>query len=320
MEPLLKFLRQPWLITSRRLVLLMFVFVELGILAESVYSWECNLYGIWYASPWLFGVSEGGCWLVGCVTTVLLLYWGWIEWRRYRATKSAKAGEAGSEVQKEQPLPDSGNVKVRCSWLRRWWDVWVLLLVLLVCRPLEYWFDYLSGNRSLLVVSCSSVHGDSNSARAEWLSASARAEGVLASTPKEQGAHLHSFNLPEGDFKVCCDASRTYFALSHVRSTRRFTLRPHFDIPGEIDLYMCPLNTEQERKRVQSLLDYYEENPQAPRPRIRHMPFTLCQDAAVLYLDYGEYAFLPVPKGTESSDVPALIYFSLQPNDEESRR
>ncbi len=313
MEPLLKFLRQPWLITSRRLVLLLFVFVELGILAESVYGWECDLYGVWHASPWLFGVSEGGYWLIGCVAVVLLLRWGWIVWRRCRAVKSALVAEAGSDVQKELPPSDSGDAKVSPSRLRRWWDVWVLLLVLLVCRPLEYWFDYLSGNRSMLVVSCSAVHGDSNSARAEWLSASARAEGVLARIPEGQGAHLHSFNLPEGDFKVCCDASRTYFALSHVHRTRRFTLRPHFDIPGEIDLYMCPLNTEQDRKRVLSLLDYYAENPQAPRPRIRRMPFTLCQDAAVLYLDYGEYAFLPVPKGTAPSEVPALIYFSLQP-------
>lgn len=313
MESLLKFLRQPWLVTTRRLILLLLVFIEIGILAESVYSWECDLYGCWHAAPWLYGVSVGGYWLLGGVTAVLLLIWGWKVWQRYRAAKAAMAEAEGDGIQMELPLPDLGTAKVRCSRLRRWWDVWLLLLVLLVCRPLEYWFDYLSGSRSLLVVSCAGAHGDGNTARAAWLSANARAAGVLAGTPTEQGAHLHSFNLPDGDFKVSCDASLTYFSLSHVRRTRRFTLRPHFDIPGEIDLYICPLNSEQDRKRVLSLLARYAENPQAPRPRIRRMPFTLCQDAAVLYLDYGEYAFLPVPKGTEPSEVPALIYFSLLP-------
>ncbi len=313
MESLLKFLRQPWLVTTRRLVLLLLVFIEIGILAEAVYGWEYDLYGCWHAAPWLFGVSLGGYWLVGCVTVGLLLRWGWTVWQRYRASKAALATAEGDGVQMELPLPDMGTAKVRCSWLGRWWDVWLLLLVLLVCRPLGYWFDYLSGNRSLLVVSCSGVHGEGKTARAAWLSANARAEGVLAGTPMGEGTHLHSFNLPEGDFKVSCDSSLTYFALSHVRRTRRFTLRPHFDIPGEIDLYICPLNTEQDRQRVLSLLARYAENPQAPRPRIRRMPFTLCQDSAVLYLDYGEYAFLPVPKGAAPSEVPALIYFSLRP-------
>ncbi|MDO5470180.1 MAG: hypothetical protein Q4F38_02670 [Akkermansia sp.] len=301
MERIVTFLRQPWLITLRRLVLMQLVFVALWYLAAYARSWEGDFYGCTRLHVPIAVVAIAGCIvvpLVGCV--LYALYW----WRKRRV--SPLPAEAAEPAADEKPAPPAPGV------LRRWWDAWVLLVVLAVSVPLCYWYHYKAENRSHLTISCQGGHGEGASAYADWVSPEATAQGVCERLPAER-PYLHSFLLPDGDFCVGCKNSSTSFALSHIRSTRRFTLKPHFDIKGAIDLYICQIKTDEDRRRTHTLLNYYMENPNARRPRIRRMPFTLCENAAVLYLDYGEYVLLPVHKGGDPTEAPALIYISLQP-------
>lgn len=305
-------LRQPWLATLRRLVLLCCAFVVLGRLASRVRAWSGDFYGSEPVHVWLTVVARVGGVIVLLVGMVLLLRWGVKQWLLRRRKPQPGESEPPEAVQAELPLSYPEPPVGRGGHLRRWWDVWLLLLTLAVCVPLGYWYDYLDSGKSTLYVSCQGAHGDAEFARAAWQSADAAAEGVLECRPKS-AAYLHTFRLPDGDFRITCQTGATSFALSHIRSTRRFTLKPHFDIAGEIDLYICPIRNDADRRRVRTLLNYYMENPQARRPRIRRMSFSRCQDSAVLYLDYGEYVLLPVPRGAQPSDAPALIYFALQP-------
>jgi len=308
-ERLCTYLRHPRLILLRRLVMLWLVFVLLGCLACHAMVWEVDFYGYVPVYEPLRWVACMGGLVVPVLILAVIVWWGVRFYVERRREKKAAAEVVAEEVQMELPLV---YPVAKPGYMRRWWDVWLLLFALGVCVPLCWWFDYLESSKSTLRVSCQGNHGDSVFARAAWDSPGALAEGVQERLPAE-APYLHSFRLPDGDFRVTCQTGATSFALSHIRRTRRFTLRPHFDISGEIDLYICPILNEPDRKRVRTLLNYYMENPQARRPRIKRMSFSRCEDAAVLYLDYGEYVLLPVPKGTEPSDAPALIYLSLLP-------
>lgn len=110
-------------------------------------------------------------------------------------------------------------------------------------------------------------------------------------------AYLHHFLSFDCDFNVCCDKQGELLFICQIRKTRRFTLHPHLTPSDEVGLYISPVRTDAESKRVRTLLKYYMTNPQGRRPYIRRMPFTRCQDSAVLYLDYGEYVLLPIPLG-----------------------
>lgn len=315
-EHLSRLLHRPWLTILRRLVLVWLVFVALGCLSSAARAWECDFYGCMPVYVPLTIISLTGCVLVPLVGLVMLAVWGWrVRCRRRREQLAAAAAEAVDPevgVQMELPLTFPPPTPPAQGKLRRWWDVWVFLFALLVCVPLSYWYHYRADNRSTLQVSCQGAHGDYVFARAAWNSDDATAEGVAERLPAT-APYLHTFHLPDGDFQVDCQTGSTVFALSHIRGTRRFTLKPHFNIEGEVELYICSIINDEDRKRVKTLLNYYMNNPQARRPRIRRMNFTRCQDAAVLYLDYGEYVLLPVPKGTEPSEAPALIYISLLP-------
>lgn len=315
MEQLRRFFAQSWLITLRRLVMLMFVFVALGYLAYYAREWEFDLYGCAKLYVPLAIITMIGCAAVPLLGIIWGIYVGLrCQFRRRKAKREVE--QAGAEemtddgVQLQLPLsyPPSKEPGRKASR----WDIWLALWVVVLCVPLCYFYHYRASQRSMLTVSCAGVHGDSVVARAEWLTAGAPAEGVKEHmAPAEP--YLHTFYLPDGDFSVSCESGTTAFSLSHIRETRRFTLKPRFNIEGDIDLYICPIVHDNDRKRVRTLLQYYVQNPQSRRPRIRRMPFTKCQDSAVLYLDYGEYVLLPVPVGTELSEAPALIYLSLLP-------
>lgn len=289
--------------------MLWLVFLTLGYLAAYAKLWEGDFYGYVPVHIPLSWVACIGGASVLVAALVVFLWWGWRYWMERRRKKLEAAAADGEGVQMELPLVYPRPVH---GCVRRWWDVWLLLLTLAICVPLCWWYDYREAGKSTLSVSCQGSHGDYVFARAAWDSPGAPAEGVAERLPAA-APYLHNFRLPDGDFRVSCQTGATSFALSHIRKTRRFTLKPHFDISGEIDLYICPILNEPDRKRVRTLLNYYMENPQARRPRIKRMSFSRCEDAAVLYLDYGEYVLLPVPKGTEPSDAPALIYLSLLP-------
>ena len=316
-ERISTYLRLPWLATLRRVVLSGSAFVVLGCFANHVRAWEGDFYGHVPVHVGLTIAARVGCVVVLLVGLWLLLRWGVGQWlsRRKKTEPEPEPTETvedGEAVQAELPLTYPEPPVVQPGRLRRWWDVWFFLLMLAVCVPLGYWYDYRDAGKSTLSVSCQGANGDYVFERAVWQSANAVAEGVMEKLPAS-APYLHTFRLPNGDFRLSSPTGATSFALSHIRSTRRFTLKPHFDIEGEVDLYICPIRNEADRRRVRTLLNYYMENPQSRRPRIKRMSFTRCQDAAVLYLDYGEYVLLPVPRGSEPSDAPSLIYFSLLP-------
>ena len=296
MDRIITYLRQPWLVTLRRSVALLLVSVSLWYLAAAMRGWESDLYGgTMYHVPVAI-ISICGCILVPVVAcTILGLRW-WKQ-RRNAAQPDAVAEEAPRK---------------RASLWLRMWDIWVLLVALAVCLPLRYAYEKLAESRSTMTISCQGIHGEGAFAYVNWVSPEAKAEGVRELQPAAH-PYLHSFRLPDGDFRVGCKSGPASFELSHIRRTRRFTLKPHFDIKGQVDLYISPIRTEEDRRRTHTLLNYYMENPRASRPRIKRTDFSLCENAAVLYLDYGEYVMLPVPKGGDPKEAPALIYISLKP-------
>lgn len=306
-----------WLVTLRRLLMLMVTFVAVGYLAYYAREWEMDFYGCTKIYVPLAIVSIIGSLGVLGMGLLWLVYIGlrrWIHSRRAaRKSEEAAQDESSEEgVQLELPLSYPPPAAPSGSLLKRRWDIWLAAGSIVICVPLCYLFCYLAAGRSELTVSCPGPHGDDCVALAAWTTTGAAAEGVKERQPSK-APYLHTFYLPDGDFNVSCKSGATSFAISHIRKTRRFTLKPRFNIEGEIDLYICPIVQENDRRRVQTLLQYHVQNPQTRRPRIRRMPFTKCQDAAVLYLDYGEYVLLPVPVGTEFSEAPALIYLSLRP-------
>ena len=314
MERLRTIIRHPALITTRRLVMVFVAFVLLARLAGALYLWECDLQGYEPVWPYMHLVARIGLWGVPMIGLLLVLFYLFRLWQGKRRSRMAAAAEPENDeaVQLELGLtfpPPTPPVQGR---LRRWWDIWVLVLAALICLPLTEWYVYRSECRSELTVSCIGSHADSAGACAQWLSATAPAEKVGEHSPSP-APYLHRFLLPDGDFKICCDKQGELLSVSHIRKTRRFTLRPHFAPADEVELYISPVRTDAERKRVKTLLKYYMANPQARRPYIRRMPFTRCQDSAVLYLDYGEYVLLPIPLGDKPTFAPALIYISLQP-------
>ncbi len=314
LERLRSFIRQPWLITLRRLVMVVCCCILIERLAGTLYVWECDLQGYSPLWPVLHWVAVIGLWTAPIVGLLMLgCWWGrrWWYGRRRAHAADAQDSEQGEGVQLELALSYPPSAPTR-SRLFRWWDIWLLLLTALICVPWGEWYTYRAANRSELIISCVGQHSSPCRARAEWQSLAAPASAVCEHEP-QPAPYLHRFLLPDGDYCVSCARSGEMFNISHIRKTRRFTLRPHFAPEDRVELYICPINTETERKRVRALLQYYMANPQARRPRIRRMPFTRCHDSSVLYLDYGEYVLLPIPLGDKSMFVPALIYISLQP-------
>lgn len=314
MERLRTILRHSAFITTRRLVMVFVAFVLLERLAGALYLWECDLLGYNPVWPHVHLVARIGLWGVPSIGLLLLLLYLFRLWQARRCTSMAAAVEPESEeaVQLELGLtipPPTPPVQGR---FRRWWDIWLLVLTAIICVPLTEWYVYRCECRSEFTVSCIGSHADTAGAQAQWLSATAPAEQVGERTPAP-APYLHRFLLPDGDFNIRCDKQGELLSISHIRKTRRFTLRPHFAPSDEVELYISPVRTEAERTRVQKLLKYYMSNPQARRPYIRRMPFKRCQDSAVLYLDYGEYVLLPIPLGDKPTFAPALIYISLQP-------
>lgn len=312
LERLRTFIRQPWLLTLRRLVMVVCCCVLIERLAGALYAWECDLQGYDPMWPVLHWVAIVGLWGAPSVGLLMLgTYWGryWLRLRRERAAAAAAEGE--ESLQMELPLTFIPTVP-KHGRLRRWWDVWLLVLTALVCVPLIEWYIYRAECRSELIISCVEQHSSPCEARAVWQSSGALAEAVgeHASSP---APYLHRFLLPDGDFRLTCGKGGDLFTISHIRKTRRFTLRPHFAPEDGVELYICPVTNDSERKRVEALLQYYMANPQGRRPRIRRMPFTPCRDSSVLYLDYGEYVLLPVPLGYNPTFSPAVIYVSLHP-------
>ena len=314
MERLRTILRHSAFITTRRLVMVFVAFVLLERLAGALYLWECDLLGYNPVWPHVHLLARIGLWGVPIIGLLLLLFYLFRLWQARHRFRMAAAVEPESEeaVQLELGLtipPPTPPVQGR---FRRWWDIWLLVLVAIICVPLTEWYVYRCECRSEFTVSCIGSHADTAGARAQWMSATAPAEQVRERMPAP-APYLHRFLLPDGDFNICCDKQGELLSVSHIRKTRRFTLRPHFAPSDEVELYISPVRTDAERKRVQKLLRYYMANPQARRPYIRRMPFTRCQDSAVLYLDYGEYVLLPIPLGDKPTFAPALIYISLQP-------
>lgn len=314
MERLRTILRHPALITTRRLVMVLVAFVLLERLAGALYLWECDLLGYEPFWPHVHLAARIGMWGVLIIGLLLLLWYLFRLWQARCQARMAAAAEPeeGEAVQLELGLAFPPPTPPVQSRLRRWWDIWFLLMVAIICVPLTEWYVYRCECRSELTVSCIGSHADSAGARAQWQSLAAPAEQVGEHTPAP-APYLHRFLLPDGDFNITCDKQGELFSISHIRKTRRFTLRQHFAPSDEVELYISPIRTAAERKRVQKLLKYYMANPQARRPYIRRMPFTRCQDSAVLYLDYGEYVLLPIPLGYKPTFVPALVYISLQP-------
>ncbi len=279
-------------------------------LAGAVYTWECDLLGYAPLWRWLHVVALVGLWGAPAAALLLAVIWGVCAYRARKAAKEKAADAAEVGVQLELPLrfpPPAVHGR-----FRRYWDIWLLVLVALATLPLVEWYEYRVSCRSELTVSCLWQHDEQYEARAECRSSAALAVAVGEHLPAPE-PYLHRFYLPDGDYHVKCSMSGELFTLSHIRKTRRFTLRPHFAPEDEVELYICPIRTDAERKRVNALLKHYLANPQARRPRIRRMPFTRCQDASVLYLDYGEYVLLPVPQSDKETKAPALMYVSLQP-------
>lgn len=316
-ERLVTYLRHPWLIIARRSVMVLLVFIVLGNLADAVERWESPFYGASAYGGILGRISLIGIWGVWLAVVAMLGGWGLRRWLRYRreqlAAQAAEAERSDEDgVQLELPLEYPPPAPRQHGALYRWWDVWLLAVTLTLCIPLEKWYDYQSSRRSEFVISCSAVSSEGHPVRAVWNSDEACAEGVLGSTPAAT-PHIHHFLLPDGDFSIHCGTAPPVLSISHIRSSRRFTLTPNFNKEDQVELYICRISTDAERKRVMTLLHHYMENPMARRPRIRRMPFTRCQDSSVLYLDYGEYVLLPIPLGFTNSFAPALIYISLQP-------
>ncbi len=313
MERLRTILRHSAFITTRRLVMVFVAFVLLERLAGALYLWEGDLLGYNPVWPHVHLVARIGLWGVPIIGLLLLLFYLFRFWQARRSLLMAAAEpEMDEAVQLELGLtipPPTPPVQGR---FRRWWDIWLLVLVAIICVPLTEWYVYRCECRSEFTVSCIGSHADTAGARAQWMSATAPAEQVRERMPTP-APYLHRFLLPDGDFNICCDKQGELLSVSHIRKTRRFTLRPHFAPSDEVELYISPVRTDAERKRVQKLLKYYMSNPQARRPYIRRMPFKRCQDSAVLYLDYGEYVLLPIPLGDKPTFAPALIYISLQP-------
>lgn len=313
LERLRTFIRQPWLITLRRLIMVVCSCALIERLAGALYVWECDLQGcspLWPVLHWVAVIGFWGAPIVGVL--MLSVWWGrrWLQLRRERVAATA-AAEEDEGVQMELPLTYPPAVPVH-GRLRRRWDIWLLVLTALICVPLTEWYIYRATNRSEFIVSCVGEHALSCMARAEWQSSGALAPSVGEHVPSP-ATYLHRFLLPDGDFCVRCDRGGELFTISHIRKTRRFTLRPHFSPEDKVELYICPISTDKERKRVLDLLQHYMTNPQARRPRIRRMPFTHCRDSSVLYLDYGEYVLLPIPQGYKHNFSPAIIYISIQP-------
>lgn len=314
---LVTYLRHPWLIIARRNVMVLVAFIVLGNLAETVQRWEGPFYGGSEYGGLLRWISVIGIWGVWVVAAAMLGGWflrRWLHHRRDRiaalAVEAARSQEDG--VQLELPLVYPPPPARQHGALYRWWDVWLMVVTLALCMPLEKWYDYQCERRSEFIISCSAPHTEGSRARAVWNSANACAEGVqecAAALPP----YLHQFLLPDGDFSIQCGSNAPLLSLSHIRSSRRFTLTPNFQVEDQVELYICRITTEAERKRVNKLLLHYMENPGARRPRIKRMPFTRCQDSSALYLDYGEYVLLPIPLGYTNSFTPALIYISLKP-------
>lgn len=309
-ERLRSFINHPRFIILRRLVMVVVYCILIERLAGALYIWECDLLEHAPLWRWLHVVALVGMWGAPGAAVLLSVVWGVRSYRARRSAKENAAIEGEESVQLELPL----KFPPPCAQgrFKRFWDVWLLVVVALVTLPLTEWYQYLVSCRSELTVSCLGGHAEQYEARAECRSSSAPAAAIGEHLPVPE-SYLHRFYLPDGDYHVKCSKSGDMFTLSHIRKTRRFTLRPLFAPADEVELHICPIRTDAERKRVMALLNYYMGNPQALRPRIRRMPFTRCQDASVLYLDYGEYVLLPIPQSDKPTNVPQLFYLSLQP-------
>lgn len=277
-------LHHPRLVASRRWLVLWLVFIMLAVVAGQVERWEEDFHGFWLLHILLYLLAGLGIVVVPVLAGVVELR----AWRRLKATGA------------RPPLAD---------WRRGWWDMWLLGLVLLVSLVLGRWYDVQAEARSELCFSCSGAHGEHVFARAMWQSRDARVEEIAERLPRTAG-HLHTLYLPDGDYSVVCQTGSPAFYISLNRGAYSFNLRLQQEEGPAVQYRLCRLRSDEERFRVMHQL---EQGGKYSR-WLQEMPFYPCVAEDELYLSYGEYALLVLPRGAEPSEENArLIYISMQP-------